>query len=46
MSEEKKTVMDESFRDSIATVTQKGERIWIFPIKPSGNFIMPELSFQ
>ena len=38
MSEEKKTVKDESFRDSIATVTQKGERIWIFPKKPSGKF--------
>ena len=30
--------MDESFRDSIATVTQKGDRIWIFPKKPSGKF--------
>jgi len=30
--------MDESFRDSIGTVTQKGERIWIFPKKPSGKF--------
>jgi len=28
----------ESFRDSIATVTQKGDRIWIFPKKPSGKF--------
>lgn len=28
----------ESFRDSIATVTQKGNRIWIFPKKPSGKF--------
>ena len=33
-----KPKMDESFRDSIATVTQKGDRIWIFPKKPSGKF--------
>ncbi|MCK5457248.1 MAG: 4Fe-4S binding protein, partial [Melioribacteraceae bacterium] len=38
MSEESKPKMDESFRDSIATVTQKGDRIWIFPKKPSGKF--------
>ncbi|VAX26874.1 Type cbb3 cytochrome oxidase biogenesis protein CcoG, involved in Cu oxidation, partial [hydrothermal vent metagenome] len=33
-----KPEMDESFRDSIGTVTQKGERIWIFPKKPKGKF--------
>lgn len=33
-----KPKMDESFRDSIGTVTQKGERIWIFPKKPKGKF--------
>lgn len=38
MSNEKKTEVDESFRDSIATVTQKGERVWIFPKQPSGKF--------
>ena len=38
MSEESKPKMDESFRDSIATVTQKGDRIWISPKKPSGKF--------
>ena len=38
MSEENKPKMDESFRDSIATVTQKGDRVWIFPKKPSGKF--------
>jgi cytochrome c oxidase accessory protein FixG len=27
----------EEFRDSIATVDEKGKRIWIFPKKPSGN---------
>lgn len=29
---------EESFRDSIATVDQKGKRIWIYPKKPSGRF--------
>ncbi len=38
MSKENKPKMDESFRDSIATVTQKGDRIWIFPKKPNGKF--------
>lgn len=38
MSETNKPQMDETFRDSIATVTQKGDRIWIFPKKPSGKF--------
>lgn len=38
MKEKDKPKMDESFRDSIATVTQKGDRIWIFPKKPSGKF--------
>lgn len=38
MSEVNKPKMDESFRDSISTVTQKGDRIWIFPKKPSGKF--------
>lgn len=27
----------EEFRDSIATVDEKGKRIWIYPKKPSGN---------
>ncbi len=38
MSEENKHKMDESFRDSIATVTQKGDRVWIYPKKPKGKF--------
>jgi len=38
MSEENKPKMDESFRDSIGTVTQKGERIWVFSKKPAGKF--------
>jgi cytochrome c oxidase accessory protein FixG len=29
---------DEQFRDSIATVDEKGERIWIYPKKPSGYY--------
>lgn len=28
----------EQFRNSIATVDEKGKRIWIYPKKPSGNF--------
>ncbi len=38
MEEKVKPKMDESFRDSIGTVTQKGERIWIYPKKPKGKF--------
>lgn len=29
---------DESFRDSINTITEDGKRAWIFPKKPSGPF--------
>jgi cytochrome c oxidase accessory protein FixG len=29
---------DEAFRDRIATVNEKGRRIWIFPKKPNGSF--------
>jgi len=29
---------DEEYRDSIATVDEKGKRIWIYPKKPSGKF--------
>lgn len=28
---------DEEFRDSIATVDEKGKRIWVYPKKPSGS---------
>ncbi len=28
----------ETFRDSIATVTDEGKRAWIYPKKPSGNY--------
>ena len=37
MSEEK-AQMDQSFRDSIATVDEEGKRSWIFPKKPSGKY--------
>ena len=29
---------DEEFRDSIATVDEKGKRLWIYPKKPSGKY--------
>ncbi|HEY8934107.1 MAG TPA: cytochrome c oxidase accessory protein CcoG [Cyclobacteriaceae bacterium] len=29
---------DEEFRDSIATVDEKGKRIWIYPKKPAGYY--------
>lgn len=29
---------DEEFRDSIATVDEKGKRIWVYPKKPSGHY--------
>jgi cytochrome c oxidase accessory protein FixG len=28
---------DDQFRDNIATVDEKGKRIWVYPKKPSGN---------
>jgi len=34
---ESKSKVTESFRDKVATVDQKGKRIWIFPQKPSGR---------
>ena len=32
------SIEGEGFRDHIATVNDKGKRIWIFPKKPSGTF--------
>ena len=29
---------EDEFRDSIATVDEKGKRLWIYPKKPSGKF--------
>ena len=34
----KTPTQEESFRDSLATVTQEGKRKWIYPKKPSGKF--------
>ncbi|MDO5968517.1 cytochrome c oxidase accessory protein CcoG [Flavivirga aquimarina] len=32
------TPENETFRDSIGTVTEEGKRAWVFPKKPSGKF--------
>ncbi len=34
----KKKYIDESFRDSVATINQEGKRNWIYPQKPSGKY--------
>lgn len=34
----KEEYMDQSFRDSIGTVTDEGKRNWIFPKKPKGKY--------
>jgi cytochrome c oxidase accessory protein FixG len=36
--EEKREFLDQSFRDSVATIDKKGSRNYIFPKKPSGRF--------
>lgn len=33
-----KPAMDESFRDSVATISKEGKRNWIYPKKPKGPF--------
>lgn len=35
---EKKQLMDNTYRDSVATINQEGKRVWIFPKKPHGFF--------
>ena len=35
--------VDESFRDSLTTVSKEGKRKWIYPKKPSGKFYNAEL---
>lgn len=30
--------LDQSFRDSIATINQEGKRAWVFPSKPKGKY--------
>lgn len=37
MSQERDPV-EESYRDSIATVDKQGKRVWLYPKKPSGRF--------
>jgi hypothetical protein len=32
--EEKKTLIDQSFRNSVATIDKKGKRTFLFPKKP------------
>lgn len=34
----KKALIDQSFRDTLATVDNKGKRVWIYPKKPSGKY--------
>jgi len=34
----KPELVDESFRDSIATVDKDGDRVWVYPKKPKGKF--------
>lgn len=36
--EEKKEFLDQSFRDSVATIDNQGKRNYIFPKKPKGRF--------
>ena len=36
--EEKKELLDQSFRDSVATINKEGKRNYIFPKKPKGKF--------
>jgi cytochrome c oxidase accessory protein FixG len=36
--EEKKDLLDQSFRDSVATINKQGKRNYIFPKKPGGKF--------
>lgn len=37
MSDDKEILLDQSFRDSVATIDQKGHRKYIHPKKPKGN---------
>ena len=36
-AEEKKILLDQSFRDAVATINKKGERNFLFPKKPKGK---------
>ncbi len=35
---QEKQAIDETFRDHLSTVDEKGKRIWLYPKKPSGRF--------
>ncbi len=37
-AKKKEQELDQSFRDTIATVDKKGDRVWIYPKKPKGKF--------
>ena len=37
IAEEKKELLDQSFRDAIATINKQGKRNYIFPKKPKGK---------
>lgn len=37
ISEKKKELLDQSFRDSVATINQKGKRNFLFPKQPKGK---------
>lgn len=37
--------VDESFRDSIATVDKQGKRVWVYPKKPSGKWFNRRVAF-
>lgn len=38
MGDDRQSVTQSTFRDSISTVDEQGKRIWIFPKKPKGRF--------
>ncbi|MBK9274441.1 MAG: cytochrome c oxidase accessory protein CcoG [Flavobacteriales bacterium] len=44
-SKEGNPAVDESFRDSIATVDKQGKRVWVYPKKPSGKWFNRRLAF-
>lgn len=37
--------VDESFRDSIATVDKQGKRVWVYPKKPAGKWFNRRVAF-
>ncbi|MBK7942427.1 MAG: cytochrome c oxidase accessory protein CcoG [Flavobacteriales bacterium] len=45
MVKEGHPAVDESFRDSIATVDKQGRRVWIYPKKPGGKWFNRRVAF-